>query len=327
MLKVTDEQFNAVGEFLLLAGKHTWGKGCGGGSRPYAWTNVQFEALRRSENVTDDASFASCERAWAEQRMQLAAAATAAAGTPLGHTLTTEVAKLTPTTPTVDGMVHVPKDKWGDGLTLAGGIKLGFDVSTGAITTLTDSATGKEHATHNNSLAEVWYKTGSLAEEKSYVLNYSVTIPDPWGGPGLGVRAGMNQSSVSKRWNPTLAGIWYQQHPAADGISDGGGGADDDDGGGGGGGGGGDGGDDGWGGGGGGGDANNAGSSAGIVVVKLSMPTVAATQYGAPPVLWLVIRPGTTVQCSFVVRQFYIFLEAFGSHGCVCWYFDMPAYV
>ena len=212
---VTDKQFNSVGEFLLLAGKHTWGKGCEGGNLPTDWDNAAWAKVRKAENKTGDASFASCERGWTEQRMQLAAAAEAAAGTPLGQALTAEVSKLTPIAPELSGLHAVPAASWGDTFTFAGGrISLGLDTQTGTITTLTRAATtGEVSATAfagpKNPLAEFWYKTTSQNTELDFSNNYSVTKPDPWGGLGLGVRVGLNKTSTDTRWNPTLSGLWH----------------------------------------------------------------------------------------------------------------------
>ena len=227
---VTDKEFNRVGEFLLLAGKHTWGRGCGAGNLDHAWGNKAWAIARASENTSSDTSFASCERGWTEQRMQLAAAAEAAAGTPLGGKLSAAVAALAPVAPDLAGLDAVPVAQWADRIVLvpaaksrggggSGGgdgggpsagtslrnattaatqrVVLGFDRQTGSITTLTNEATGVAYAGANNPLAELWYKTTSQADELAYARNYSVTLPDPWGGMGLGVRPVINLSFFS----------------------------------------------------------------------------------------------------------------------------------
>ena len=61
-------------------------------------------------------------------------------------------------------------------------------------------------------LAELWYKTNDLDEELSMSANYSVQLPDPWGGGGLGVRNWPHGSSAnlseSRVWKPTLTSLW-----------------------------------------------------------------------------------------------------------------------
>ena len=178
----TPQQLDDVAEYLLLAGKHTWGRGCGAGNTPHGWLNDEFAELRRTENKTSDQSFASCERAWAEQRMQLQAAAAAAAGTELGRRLSASVTALTPEAPNTTELTPIPAAEHGRVVVLGGKVKVGLDPRTGAIITLEDVRSHEAYATPANPLAEIWYQTGSEAEEMAWNLNYSVTFPDPWGG-------------------------------------------------------------------------------------------------------------------------------------------------
>lgn len=208
------QQLDRVAEYLLLAGKHTWGKGCAAAGLDHGWDNIAFARLRRTENRSNDASFASCERGWAEQRMQLAMAAAAAAGSPLGRDINASIAALSPRPPSVVEFDALPVPV---GKQMSPPLRIGSDgleialASTGAIVLLRNTRTGEAYATTVNQLAELWYSTGSLAQEKAYNRNYSVTFPDPWGGPGLGVRAGLNASSELHTWAPALAGLWHNQ--------------------------------------------------------------------------------------------------------------------
>ena len=134
------------------------------------------------------------------------------------------------------------------------------DVNTGAIIDLTIG--DKQHAASTSSpLAEIWYKTNDRREEMSMATNYSVQLPDPWGGFGLGVRNWPNESSAnvseSRVWRPTLAAVWLKP--------------------------------------------SDASLSAGVmasVMLELRMPTIAADQYGCPRTVWLNIASVTTATGS-----------------------------
>ena len=80
--------------------------------------------------------------------------------------------------------------------------------------------------------------------------NYSVQLPDPWGGGGLGVRNWPHGSSAnlseSRVWKPTLTSLWAKPRSGSADTFE-------------------------------------------AILVQMRMPEAAATQYGCPRILWLSI--------------------------------------
>lgn len=245
----TELQRTEFDSFLFLLSKHTWGRGCAASGVNTSWSNGEFDRTRATEDKTSDSSFASCERGWDEQRLQLSKAVESVRGSAFGTRVAAEMAALRPATPQLSGYKAVPKSNWTALHRLSPSITVGFDRVTGAIINLMRGT--KRFASPEQKLVEVWYKTNDRAEELSMSANYSVTIPDPWSNKkgvagGLGVRNWPNDSSAglseSRVWRPTLTAMYSKSSPEPDSST---------------------------------------------ILIELTMPSVAATQYGCPKTVWV----------------------------------------
>ena len=137
-------------------------------------------------------------------------------GSAFGQRIAAEMAALRPAAPGLTGYTKLPESRWSALLKLSPEVTVGFDRSTGAIVHLTRG--NNSFASTSNTLADIWYKTNDRAEELSMSANYSVTIPDPWGGGGLGVRNWPHDSSAnlseSKVWRPALRSMYTKSSGA-----------------------------------------------------------------------------------------------------------------
>ena len=160
-------------------------------------------------------AFAAAERGWDEQRLQLQSAAVAVEGSRFGARIAAELAALRPVLPQTVGYTQIPLQRNSSvaQLRLGPSLTVGIDEQTGAITRL--RAGTKELASPRAPLAELWYKTNDLDEELSMSANYSVQLPDPWGGGGLGVRNWPHGSSANT-WRPPSD----RRYPASSGRRD-----------------------------------------------------------------------------------------------------------
>ena len=130
------------------------GRGCG--TPPHSWSNAEFDALRKTENTSSDASFAACERGWTEQRLQLWRGVNALEGTAIGRRVAAALAALTPAAPSLRGFRPVPRSRWNGTVALGGVFEVGLDAA-GAVTTLVDTATGRGYASPSRRLVSAWW--------------------------------------------------------------------------------------------------------------------------------------------------------------------------
>ena len=106
---VTEPQRAKFDNFLFLSSKHTWGRGCAASGANTSWSNTEFDRARAVEDKTSDSSFASCERGWDEQRLQLSMAVDSVRGTAFGARVAAEMAALRPAKPRLSGYKALPK--------------------------------------------------------------------------------------------------------------------------------------------------------------------------------------------------------------------------
>ncbi|MDQ2999485.1 MAG: DUF5054 domain-containing protein, partial [Chloroflexota bacterium] len=133
-----DPQFQAFSRALLLVPEHTWGMD----EKIYLddyqnYTRVQFDSLRISPR------YQTFVDSWAEQRAYIDTAIAALDGTVLADQARAALRRLTPARPNAVAMQRVPAPSEH---IVGAQLSIAIDAQTGAITQLTERASGRDWA-------------------------------------------------------------------------------------------------------------------------------------------------------------------------------------
>src|SRR5215212_4667173 len=202
-----DPQFQAFSRALLLVPEHTWGMD----EKIYlddyqTYTRAQFDSLRTSQRYQTFAE------SWAEQRAYIDTALAALDGTALADQAQAALRRLTPARPNPAAMQRItaPSERI-DGAH----ISIAIDAQTGAISQLTERATGRDWADPQHLLALLRYQSFSQADYDRFRRQYSINKRTTaiWAVPDF-TKPGMAASgAVSRWWLPSLSDL-HHSHTA-----------------------------------------------------------------------------------------------------------------
>ena len=230
---------------LLKLPEHTWG-GCGCAHMDLAMPTVAFTAIdlaaaRANRSTNRDPFYTVMETTWDEQRSFIAAALSALDDTPttaasttaapsksaLGTALRAELAALQAPPPSASsaaaaGYTAVPRTRWSETFTL-GNFIVGLDLTSGALTTLTDTRSGLEWASAARPALRFAYRTHAYHEAVTYKRAYGYAhggeFPYPAAGSASAFSwpwAGMNRSAtVAQAWYGRVVGLWRRSEKSA----------------------------------------------------------------------------------------------------------------
>jgi hypothetical protein len=201
--RLDDPQFQAFSRALLLVPEHTWGmdeKTYLGDYQNY--TRGQFDSVRTSPRYQNFAA------SWAEQRGYIDSALAALDGTALADQARAALGRLVPSRPSPAAMQRslAPGEPI-DGAQLS----IAIDAQTGAITRLTDRATGRAWADPQHLLALLRYQTFAQADYDRFRRQYSINKRTTaiWAVPDF-TKPGMAAAGAEARWwLPSLCGLYH----------------------------------------------------------------------------------------------------------------------
>ena len=231
---------------LLKLPEHTWG-GCGCAHMDLAmptdsFTAIDLAAARANRSTSRDPFYTVMETTWDEQRSFIAAAlsalddtassdaATTAAATAattaapsksaLGTALRAELAALQAPPPSAAsaaaaGYAAVPRARWSETFTL-GNFIVGLNLTSGALTTLTDTRSGLEWASAARPALRFAYRTHAYHEAVTYKRAYGYAHGGEFPYPAAGSASafswpwvGMNRTAtVAQAWHGRVVGLW-----------------------------------------------------------------------------------------------------------------------
>lgn len=189
---------------LLQVPEHTWGMDEKTHLADYSnYAAAQFRAARALPK------FQAFEASWAEQREYLDQAVAALGDTPLAAEAQQAQQRLAARPIELQGFTRIDPAA---GPWQTTHFSIGFDPANGAITTLTESATGRDWADATHQLAHFHYQTFSKQDyqrfRRQYNINKRLTANwsiDDYTKPGIG------EAGRSAWWEPQLVALWQRE--------------------------------------------------------------------------------------------------------------------